>query len=260
MIVPSMSNLEICNALFADLPKLKIRINTILPKIVKQLNREKKFPAWKWDEYIHQESKNRYLISFYAPSIIKANKPSVNYLAFMNDGNQTVVIQWGCWMYRKRDSLDLIATRYVGYYSGHFFSRYRERFWHNSEMSNNELICRYFSRNILTVPIELNKDIQYNCEKYGEFAKYAFQVPDGTCFVRFWNEGDETTIEKRDSNFISVVMFITFVDSGTMKPSQNKAIFKEGTRYINNYYKNLFEEAMRETFFKHLNTQINEKQ
>lgn len=72
MIVPSMPNLEISNALFTDLPKLKIRANMLVPKMAKQFKRGGHFPAWKWAEYTHQESRNHYLISFYAPTASQA--------------------------------------------------------------------------------------------------------------------------------------------------------------------------------------------
>ncbi len=254
MIVPSMSHLEICDALFADFPKLKIRANSLIPKMAKQFKKGGSFPAWKWAEYKHQDSHNRYLISFYAPTTAHADHPDVNYVAFMEDERQQIVVQWGCWIYRKRGSLKSIATRYIGYFSGHFFSRYRERIWKNVDMSFNELLCRYFSRNITTTPLELNESIQRNYKDYGELAKYAFLVPDGTCFIRHWNEGDEATVGEKDSDFISVVLFYTFVSGGMMSETQKHAIYKEGTRYIHNYYKSLFEDAMKDVFFRHLNT------
>ena len=58
-----MTNLEIYNALFDDLPKLKYRANTLIPRVSKQFKNEKKFPAWKWAEYTHQQSHNKYLIT-----------------------------------------------------------------------------------------------------------------------------------------------------------------------------------------------------
>ena len=258
MIVPSMSHHEICDALFADREKLQIRAKALIPKMAKQFKKERKFPAWKWAEYTHQQSHNRYQICFYAPTLAHADNPDVKYLAFLEEDHQRIVVQWGCWMYRKHGSMDAIATRYIGYFSGHFFSRYRERIWKNVDMSFNELLCRYFSRNIATIPLELNEDIQRNYKEYGELAKYAFQVPDGTCFIRHWNEGDEATVGEKDSDFISVVLYYTFVNGGMMSETQNKAILKEGTRYIRDYYKSLFEDAMKESFFRRLKAQEQE--
>lgn len=255
MIVPSMSNLEICDALFADRGKLTIRAKTLIPKMAKQFKKERKFPAWKWEEYTHQESHNRYLITFYAPSLERADNPEIHFVAFLEDDRQQIIAHWGCWMYRINDSTDAFATRYIGYYCGHFFSRYRERIWNGVKMSRYELICRYFSRNIQPIPLQLNEEIQRNYKKYGELAEYAFQVPDGTCFIRHWNEGDETTIGKKDCNFISVVCYCTFVNGGMMTDTQNSAINKEGTRYVTNFYKNLLKDIMRESFFRRLNEQ-----
>lgn len=255
MIVPSMSNLEICDALFADREKLQIKAKSLIPKMAKQFRKERKFPAWKWAEYTHQKSHNRYLICFCAATPAQADNPDVNFLAFMEEDRQRIVIQWGCWMYRKHGSMDAIATRYIGYFSGHFFSRYRERIWKNVDMSFNELLCRYFSRNLATIPIELNEDIQRNYKEYGELAEYAFQVPDGTCFIRHWNEGDVATVGQKDSDFVSVVLYYTFVNGGMMTEAQNKAIKKEGTKYIINYYKSLFDDAMKESFVRRLDAQ-----
>ena len=81
MIVPSMSNLEICDALFADRPKLQIKANSLIPKMAKQFKKERKFPAWKWAEYTHQQSHNRYLICFYAATPAQADRPDINFLA-----------------------------------------------------------------------------------------------------------------------------------------------------------------------------------
>ena len=246
MIVPSMSNLEICNALFADRPKLEMRVETLKPRIAKQFKKEGKFPAWKWDEYTHQKSHNRYLISFYAPTPAYAGNPKVNYVAFMEEDHQRIVIQWGCWGYQKPGCHEKIATRYIGYFSGHFFSRYRERLWKNVNISFNELVSRYFSRNIITIPLELNEDIQRNYKKYGELAKYAFKVQEGTCFIRHWDEGDETTVDQKDSDFVSVVLYLTFVNDGMMSDTQSQAINKEENKYI----QSLFKEVMNEPFFR----------
>ena len=43
-----------------------------------------------------------------------------------------------------------------------------------------------------------------------------------------------------------------------MSETQNKAILKEGTRYIRDYYKSLFEDAMKESFFRRLKAQEQE--
>ena len=91
-----MSHLEICDALFADRPKLQIRAKALIPKMAKQFKKERRFPAWKWVEYTHQQSHNRYQICFYAPTLAHADNPDVNYLAFLEEDRQRIVVQWGC--------------------------------------------------------------------------------------------------------------------------------------------------------------------
>lgn len=251
MIVTSMSNLEIWKALSSDRDKLRIRAESLIPKITKRFKKERKFPAWTWEEYEHQDSRNKFLIMFHSPNPASAENPIVKVLAFIQDGRHKIVIQWGYWQYRKHGSLQVQGVPYIGYFSSHFFSRYRERIWKDSKMPYQELLCRYFFRNELTIPIELNEDIQRKYKEYGELAAYAFQVHDGTCFIRQWNEGDELTIGKEDSDHIAVALYYTFVNNCMMTETQNKAIVKEGTKYISDYYRKLFRDALNEAFIRH---------
>ena len=239
MIVPSMSHLEICDALFADRPKLQIRARALIPKFSKQFKKERVFPAWKWEEYTHQKSRNRYLISFYAASAEQAGKPTVNFIAFMEEGRQRLVIQWGCWPYRKYGSLDIIMVRAISFYCPHFFQRYRERIWPNIDLSYNDLLCRYFSRNRSNIPIKTNKEIQRNYEEYGDNA-YSFQLPDGICFVYQGLEGDELTIGTPEDNVVGVAFFMTIVTHKMMSKIQKDAIERGGKKYILDLYKSLY--------------------
>lgn len=250
MIVSSMSNLERWKALVADSDKLQIKADILKPKFAKEFRKGHKFPAWKWAEYEHQLSRNKYLIGFYAPSQQYAEHPQVKVLAFLQEGKQKIVIEWGYWQYRKFGSLYVNPVPYIGYYSSHFFSRYRERIWHDNPMSYNELLCRYFFRNQLTIPIELNEDIQRKYQDYGECAAYAFQRHDGTCFIRQWSEGDELSIGKEDSDRIAVTLYYTFVNNCMMTDTQNQAIGKEGKKYIYEYYRKLFRDALNEAFIR----------
>ena len=111
MIVPSMTNLEVYNELVTDLPKLKIRSNTLMAKVVKAFRKMHRFPAWQCYEYTHQESRNKYLISFYAASIKQAEKPAVDYMGVTSDSAGRVIIKWETWLYRKDDTADFIGTR-----------------------------------------------------------------------------------------------------------------------------------------------------
>lgn len=244
-----MSNLEICDALFADRPKLQIKANTLIPKMAKQFKKERKFPAWKWAEYTHQQSHNKYLISYYAASAADADAPKVNYIAFMEEDRQRLVIQWGCWPYRKFGSMEVIMVRAISLYCPHFFQRYRERVWPDENISYNELLCRYFSRNQATIPIKTNAEIQRNYEEYGENA-FSFQQQDGVCFVYHGMEGDELTIGTPEDNTVGVVLYMTIVTHKMMSEIQKKAIDKGGKEYILEHYRSLYTDIIKDTMLQ----------
>ncbi len=257
MINPSMSKLEICDALFKDLPEIKQRIDYLKPRMVKRFKKDNVFPNWKWEEYTHLDSQNKHLISFSVSSPTQTENPDINYVTFINDGDEKIVIQWGCWQYRERGSITATSTRYIGFFSQHFFSRYRERVWKNASMPNNELISRYFSRNIETTPLLLNNKIKRNYKEYGELARYAFKVSEGTCFIRFWNEGDIASIGNNDCDFISVVLYYTFVSDEMMDKTQLKAVYKEGLKYFREHHKSLFNDLLSDAINRSINSSNN---
>lgn len=258
MIVPSMTHREIYDALLADRDKLQIRAKTLIPKMVKQFKKEARFPAWKWVEYTHQGSQNKFLIIYYVPSADSVAKPKVSWVAFMEEDKQKVVIEWGCWPYRKYGSMDYIMVRSIGLFCPHFFQRYRERVWNNTDMTYYDLLCRYFSRNKSAIPLKLNEDIQRNCKQYGEYS-YSFQQVDGICFVEHGMEGDELTIGTPDDNTIAITLYYTIVTSSIITEKQKKALDKGGKEYVFNHYKSLFEDAMKDAVFRRLNAVFTNK-
>lgn len=246
MIVPSMTHLEICDALFADKPKLDFKREQLRPRIVKLFKKDNRFPAWHYEEYVHQASRNRYLIWFYAASRHGADNPDTGFIAFLEAAGEKVVIRWGTWGYRLPETTEYIATRTIAFYSHHFFNRYRERIWQDTDISFYELLCRYFSRNQQTIPVKMNEDIKRGYQEHGEEALYSFKVTDGICYIRSWCEGDITTVGSRQSDYISVVAYITFVDCDTMTDGQNAAIKEAEQEYIKGYYRSLCHDEIAE--------------
>ena len=141
----------------------------------------------------------------------------------------------------------------IYYYCSHFFVRYRERVWGGNDISYNELLCRYFSRNYSSIPLEMNEDIKLDYEKYGELANISFQQRDGVCFIRHWCEGDELTIGQKDSDAIAVVLYYTIITYSLLSDIQKKAIGEEGKKYITNYYNGLVKEATKDAIFRQIN-------
>ena len=246
-----MSHREIYDALFADREKLQIKAKALIPKMVKQFKKDGKFPAWKWAEYTHQKSRNKFLIIYYVPSADQVENPKVSWVAFMEEDKQRVVIQWGCWPYRRFGSMDVIMVRAISLFCPHFFQRYRERVWNDSAMSYNDLLCRYFSRNQSAIPLRLTEDIQRNYKQYGEYS-YSFQQVDGVCFVEHGMEGDELTIGTPEDNTLGITLYYTIVTNAMMTEIQKKAVNRGGKEYVFNHYKSLFEDAMKDAIFRRL--------
>lgn len=238
MLVQTMTNLERCNALFEDQPKIKIFAEKNIKRVVRDIKKAGHYPAWRWLEYTHVESRNQYLVCYCVMSAQDIEKPLIDYVSFMPSLGGRIVVKWGTWLYPDRGD-ECVCTRVIAYYTPHFFDMYRERIWCQANLSYYELLARYFSRNRETLPLELNDDIKEDYTKYGEFANYAFRVQDGICFTRQWREGDINTIRDRNSSFISVVFYNTIVNEGLLKDKQKIAIDKESFNYFKALFNNL---------------------
>ena len=247
-----MTNTEICDALFADRPKLQIQAKMHVSRIAKQFKKDNKFPAWKWEEYTHQGSHNRYLITYYAPTLDRADDPSVKYLAFLEEAHQKIVIECGHWPYRRYGTLNIQKIRAISYYCPHFFQRYRERVLNNKKISYNDLLCRYFWRNQVNIPIEMNEKIQRKYKEYGDIGAVSFQQPEGICFIQHWCEGDELSIGSDHEDYLAVVNYLTIVTDSMMSDIQKEAIGEEGKKYMHNYLKRLMDDVLNTPFFRHL--------
>ena len=249
MIVPTMTYREIYDALSADIDKLQIKAKALMPKMIKQFKKEGQFPAWKWVEYTHQQSRNKFLIIYYVPSAVFADNPIVSKVAFLEEDKQRIVVQWGNWPYRKFGSVEVVMMRALSLYCPHFFQRYRERVWNNSNMPYNDLLCRYFSRNKSAIPLRLTENIQRNYKQYSEYS-YSFQQTDGVCFVEHGIEGDELSIGTIEDNTVCITLYYTIVNNSMMPELQKRAIEDGGKEYIHNHFKNLFEDVMKDAFYR----------
>ena len=235
MIVPSMTNLEVYNELAADLPKLKIRANTLMAKVVKEFRKVRRFPAWQCYEYTHQESKNKYLISFYAGSAKQFDNPEVDYIGLAYDADGRVVIKWDEWCFSEDLTKGYCFVKSIGYFRGHFFSRYRERVWPNESINPDELVCRFFTRNKRAIPIQLNDEIKQGYERYGLF-QYGMDVPDGICLMDQYYEGGDLSMTEDNSNKVYVVIYRTIISKYLLSKGQAEAIKQEGNEYVRDHY------------------------
>lgn len=239
MVIATMKLCEMYEDLAADLPRIEYKHQQLRPKAVKKFRKALRFPVWELYEYTSPRSHNTYILYFYASGRQVAENPEFDIFSVFNGGSKRYFLKWGCSPYKHTDSDSFIMTRRVDAYSIHFFTRYRERILRNTVLGINEVICRYFTRNKTSFPIELNEDIKKNYKKYGESANHAMRVHDGLCFVRTAVETHfDPDTQKEVADAIGF-LFETFVDDDTLTDIQKEATFNEGIRYSQKLFKDL---------------------
>lgn len=239
MIVPTMGFYEMYEELAADFPKIEYKRQQLMPKAVKKFRKTLRFPAWELFEYTNPTRHNSYILFFYAANRQAVENPEFDYFSVVNVENRRFVLKWGCSPYKHTESDSMVWTRRIDAYSAHFFARYRERVFKNTELGFNEVICRYLTKNKIALLIELNENIKKGYQKYGGAAHYAMKVSDGLCFIRTSIERlvDPNT-QKETAEALGFV-YVTFVDDNTLTNSQSEATFLEGIRSSQKIFKDL---------------------
>lgn len=226
MIVPSMTFKEMFDDLVIDSEKVKIKIDYLWPKVIKQLQREKKFPTWRMYDYKIPSTNNKYVLFFFAKN--KYDFENTHFLSLFANRERYIIrgMEMG---YRHTENSELIMLPQVHIYTSHFIQRYNERFLHNNNLSANEIASYYFLRNKIPIPITLNKDINIKFNEYGRSNQFGFQVNDGFCFARtsLCGKIDENGNREKDQIDAMGIVFTTFLNVIRMHESQRDAIEKE---------------------------------
>lgn len=234
-----MSSKEIYDQILDDLKKIQIRQEYLLPKVIKEFRKERRFPAWRWYEYIVPETNNKHIIFFYAESRMFIDRPKVDFFTIIFDNRTRFVIKATVGGYRHTEKAPLKGIRQIHVFSSHFIERYNERLLKDKLLNSNDIVCNYFSRNTISIPIQMNEGINRNLEKYGKSAKYGYRVRDGFCFVRSRIEGipSEDGDRTKDKIDAILVLYTTFMNESSMTTSQLSA--------INNGHYNTWEQFFR---------------
>lgn len=220
---------EMYDHLSKDLKKVQIKEEYLLPKAIKELKKEYKFPAWKWYEYTIPSTHNKYIIFFYAENRNYIEKPVVDFFTIVFDNHKRFVIKSFVGGYKHTECSPLIFIRQIHAYTSHFFERYNERFLKDKSLNSNDIACRYLSRNKKVMPIQMNENINRHIKKYGDSSKYSFRVRDGFSFAQQKVEGEISSDSDRNKDKITamLVLYTTFMNESNMKDSQIAAINKE---------------------------------
>jgi len=240
MIVPSMSPIEMHKAFYKDFEKLNYQISKNTNKAKKVLQKSN-YCSEKWDS---RDTGTNYTIIFFRfdeseIGFDKAIFTQVNY------NNTKYYVSFGVFPYFVEENNENIAARSLFFFRVHFLERYRERVLKNDNLQLGDVLAEFLFRTKRINKLDLNNDILRDFkEKYGKFASVAL-VNDGICLLDYFMYGNESTIGEKDSNFVSIALYQTFVSNDMLSDVQKKAIKEEELKYAKNYYYSLFEQMRR---------------
>ena len=225
MIVANMNLHEVYDTLMSEMQKLDWKRDALRSKAVKEMNRQMSsqrlaLPFCSAKNYVMYDykipsSNNQYIIYFYRENPFG---PILSgYLCVLYDGTKRFIIKWTDW-----------RSPAIHVFTSHFLQRYKERFLKQPELTANEVVVRFLSRNFNMKPMAVDERINKHIEKYGEFAGEGFLVPDGFCFKL---SGKEYLDGKAS---VGISFFTTFMPLSDMSRSQQEAIFEECMKDIDN--------------------------
>lgn len=228
MIVETMTAKEIYENLASDSEKVQIRKAYYRAKAIKCLKSKTTFPALVTFDYVHQQSKNKYILIYYAETRRDVNHP-------VEDSVFVQFIKGARCLYKAMGGLQSPAdggeprlVRYLQIYTKHFMDRYKQRIWENHQHCLSDVSCAFIVRNQGFAPIVISSEINRNIEKYDESAQYGFRVRDGFCFTQSAIE-----VSNEGKSHVAVSVFKTFMNESDMQSTQLNAIEIEQTKQLN---------------------------
>lgn len=225
MLLGTMSYKEFFDELMEDAPKVKYKLDSLIPKAQKSLSKEKSYTAWRLYDYTIPSTNNTHYFFYYLNGDIITT--TTFFVLFHN--NHRFVIQGMKMGYKHTPESEPILLPIISIYTSHFFKRYNERFLHNNQLTANEIAGIYFTRNEMPLPVNLNEDINRNFKKHGEQNFQGVRVKDGFCFTDSSIDGDFDPDGNRSKDNIDAmrIIYTTFVNEYDMTETQRAAINKE---------------------------------
>lgn len=178
------------------------------------------FPFYYHETYTVPGSRNTYLVFYEAldRNDIRSGGFYCGSCLLVNDDNGKQSVYQLTRARSRTATTDEIAT-FINIYTGHFFSRYRERHLWGSEISTHELIVRYLCRNkFFMAGLEFEK-LNLNANKYPNGS--ASQVFDGVVFIT------EKDLSGEIGHPAMAVRFNTFLGKHILQESQQDATFTQ---------------------------------
>lgn len=195
--------------------KVDYYLNKCSNGIVKRYRQTRTFPVWYSEAVTIPSSQNTYMFYYYAKNADELDRFNHFYGALLllneNNGKRMVITLRSMTLrelvkggYRDIDSMGMQV------YSGHFFSRYRERMNLPSDLSANDVILTFFGRNgHYFSQLDYDKIV---LEKNRHKGNSAFGIEDGIILS-----------EEKDYGSFHLFKHNTFLSYSTLKQSQKDA-------------------------------------
>lgn len=223
---------KIFDSIDADFEKIRIKIDMLYPKVIKEFSKEIVFPSIRWYEYVIPASKNRHILFFWTTR--RDNKPIGDFFCIFQDGQQQFFLRCIRGGYQHTNNRPLENVPQVHAYTTHFFERYRDRFLKRANMNIIDVACHYFSRNRTEIPMIVDEQINRHINEYGPHSKIGFRVNDGFCFTMSDIDVKIDSCGNRELDEIESMVFVytTFVDKELLSQEQKEAIDNEHRRVL----------------------------
>jgi len=227
MIIHNMNPFEAYENLAKDKDRVKYAYQKLRTKVENHIHKERKFPFWRMKEFTSRDTNNKYLLFVYVDERGEIQDILSNSFALMANRDGKSYIEFGCMPYPDPDG-GYRAVRMLKVYDTHFAQRYKERILRDPNLSADEAMCRYITRNgNKEYPITLNADIQKRFEEYDTL--YALKSPDGLCFMTMY--AGIVNEEPLIAGFPDVLYYEyrTIIPWSQLAPIQQEALKKEST-------------------------------
>lgn len=232
MITPYLSNIKIIKEILSDYEKVNYKLEYLKDKAIKKFKKEGKRENYYYEEYIHQTTRNKYVVGWMVDHNNFDNPDSITFCTVSLEKENAVLVVSKC--PSKPKGFDhMIEVPALSTYSKHFWLRYRERELNNSDIPFYQMVAKFLIRNRRSIfSIQLNQDILKLYEKYGEYSGNAMVVNEGLCPIESAAEGDMSTLCTKDNNVCIFTKYKTILTYKMLHPNQQTALKKAINEHI----------------------------
>lgn len=209
MLLPNMTYREVFDELNKDYKGIQqglMKNGHLFSLLLRKTTR--RFPICQIYSYTTPERKNKVYFGFYANKRSEWQNPSFNQFIIWDTPNGK------CAVMANSLDVDIKQGRYglIVVYTPHLFSRYRERFLKDEDLSNEEVVNRFFEKNARAYGTDISEELMPGSVELEDKSKtkIAYASEDGVAFG--------VVVEKE------VIVMKTFVAYDMLYPNQQKVL------------------------------------